>query len=87
MQEPAVVSAIKQFWGLMAKLSLRSSASAQTAAIQEVNREAYGELHLRVSKALNREEEWMDMEDGKHIANTDWVEDIRNFTGQATADV
>eukprot|EP01047_Picozoa_sp_COSAG01_P099318 COSAG01_NODE_29357_length_639_cov_10.346296_1_plen_209_part_10 len=29
----------------------------------------------------------MDMEDGKHIANTDWVEDIRNFTGQATADV
>ena len=71
-----IIASIRQFWDVMVDASARTS--GQTGGLQEVNREAYGQLHLRVSKALSQEE-WMDMVEGKNIANTDWVEDIAAF--------
>ena len=79
-----IIASIRQFWDVMVDASARTS--GQTGGLQEVNREAYGQLHLRVSKALSQEE-WMDMVEGKNIANTDWVEDIAAFSGQGTASV
>ena len=83
-KEKEIKHAIRQFWDVMAAESSRASAVA--TGVQEVNRDAYGQLHMRVSKALS-EEEWMDLEESKNIANTDWVEDISAFSGMNTAAV
>ena len=74
----AVRVEMNHFYEMMVSESSRLSAVDS----QEVSREGYCAMHLRISKALSAEEDF-NVQEGSNIANGDWAHDIADFSGDS----